>query len=163
MNPNPTLTRVREFHRAFGHPVEHTLTIPDEATRLLRFRLLLEEVYEFGRAAGISPFCDMDQQTFDSWINAEARQAYRAAGPEKVNLVECADALGDIDYVCQGANLCFGFPAEAVVAEIHRANMSKLGPDGQPIKDPSGRVVKSPNYTPPDIKLLLEFFAKNGS
>jgi predicted HAD superfamily Cof-like phosphohydrolase len=150
-----TIHLVRQFHEAFGHPVEDSLKIPHADVRLLRFRLLLEEVLEFGRAVGVAPYVQMGDEEFQQFITKTVREGFYIDEGALVLLEDAADALGDIDYVCQGANLCFGFPAEDVVAEIHRANMSKLGEDGRPIKDASGRVVKGPNFTPPDIAAVI--------
>ena len=38
----------------------------------------------------------------------------------------------------------------------HKSNMSKLGPDGKPIRRPEdNKVLKGPNYTPPDLSELI--------
>lgn len=148
------IDRVREFHLAFGHPVSDVVTVPSSATRLLRFRLLLEEVFEYGRAVGISSLCEQPQGEFENDVKL-CVAGYRVNERYSVNTVEAADALGDIDYVSAGASLCHGFPAEAVAAEIHRANMSKLGENGNPIYGVGGRVAKGPNYTPPDVLSVL--------
>jgi hypothetical protein len=39
---------------------------------------------------------------------------------------------------------------------VHKSNMSKLGLDGKPIKREDGKVMKGPNYTPPDLSDLVE-------
>lgn len=43
----------------------------------------------------------------------------------------------------------------AALAEVHRSNMSKLGPDGQPVMSPAGRLEKGPNYSPPNLEKVL--------
>lgn len=78
------------------------------------------------------------------------------AGIEEVNIVEIADALGDLLYVVAGAALAFGIPLQRVTEEIHRSNMSKLGLDGKPVLRDDGKVLKGPNFTLPDIKSILE-------
>jgi predicted HAD superfamily Cof-like phosphohydrolase len=155
-----TLTLVRQFHKAFGHPASDVITTPDAKTRLLRFRLLLEEVMEFGRAIGVAPLAGIPEEEFLEKLRS-TMDAFTIDEGLAVDLVEAADALGDIDYVAQGANLVFGFPAIAVVAEIHRANMSKLGADGKPILDERGKVVKGPNYRKPDVAAVLAEFAES--
>lgn len=149
-----TIQLVRLFHLAFAHPVHHVPRTPPPDQRLLRFRLLLEEVMEFGRAIGVEPLCSDTQEEFERKVK-EVLATFTIDETATVNLPEAADALGDIDYVCAGANLVFGFPAEAVVAEIHRANMSKLGADGAPIHDEFGKVVKGPNYRKPNVAQVL--------
>lgn len=43
----------------------------------------------------------------------------------------------------------------AAFREVHRANMSKLGADGKPILNEAGRVVKGPDYTPPNLAAVV--------
>lgn len=49
-----------------------------------------------------------------------------------------------------------GVDLNAVLAEIARSNMSKLGADGKPIYREDGKVLKGPNYSPPDIAGVLQ-------
>lgn len=149
-----TIHLVQEFHGVFGHPIEPDPTVPTAETRLLRFRLIFEELMEFGRAIGLNDLQDMDQEEFDENIKS-AMEQFTISPDAKVDLTEAADALGDLDYVVQGSNLVFGFPAEDVVREIHRANMSKLGEDGRPIRDAFGKIIKGPNYRKPNVARLL--------
>ncbi len=147
---------VREFHEIFGHPIATAPTTPDAKRRLLRFRLIFEELLEFGRAIGVDDLANVTQEEFDALVRT-ALNSFSIDETCEVNLPEAADALGDIDYVVQGSNLEFGFPAEKISAEIHEANLSKLGPDGRPIYDAAGKVVKGPNTRKPDIlKILLD-------
>lgn len=44
---------------------------------------------------------------------------------------------------------------DAGFAEVQRANMSKLGDDGKPVLNNAGRVVKGPNYQPPDLARVM--------
>ncbi|APL99351.1 nucleotide pyrophosphohydrolase [Bordetella phage FP1] len=146
----PTIDRVREFHEAFGHPVTATPDPMTKALRELRVKLIAEELTELCDALGV------DLEVIRSAKDGEWRVKVEAtADDEDVDLVEAADALGDLDYVVAGANLVFGFPAQDVSAEIHRANMSKLGADGKPIYREDGKVMKGPNYTPPNVAGVL--------
>lgn len=69
--------------------------------------------------------------------------------------VEVADALADIVYVAYGTALTYGIDLDAVLQEVHRSNMSKLGPDGRPILREDGKVLKGPGYFPPAIGEVL--------
>jgi predicted HAD superfamily Cof-like phosphohydrolase len=71
------------------------------------------------------------------------------------DIVEVADALGDLMYVVIGAALEFGIPIDDVVDEIHRSNMSKLDENGSPIYREDGKVLKGPGYFPPNIAKIL--------
>ena len=116
---------VYEFHETYGAMISNTPVLPDTNTRKLRIDLLKEELDEF--------------------INGEAAN----------NIVEIADALGDIMYVAIGAAISYGIPIDAVFSEIHRSNMSKLGADGKPIYREDGKVLKGPNYTKPDVARII--------
>lgn len=139
---------VREFHQTFGHPVADKPTAATKELRELRVRLIAEELVEYADALGVELTIEPAGTTHEVEVSAFATDM-------AVNLVEAADALGDLDYVVQGANLIHGFPAEKIVAEIHRSNMSKLGEDGKPIYREDGKVLKGPNYFKPNIGLLL--------
>ncbi|MGM5469865.1 hypothetical protein ACS386_06275 [Flavobacteriaceae bacterium LMO-SS05] len=73
------------------------------------------------------------------------------------DLVEVADALGDMLYILCGTILEHGLQdkIEEVFDEIQRSNMSKLGEDGEPIYRADGKVLKGPNYFRPKIKAIL--------
>ena len=143
-------TPVKEFHEVFGHPVENKPTVPSQDQRVLRVALLAEELAELAEASGVI----LDVMWADGRHAISAR-ADDDVSDNEVNLVECADALGDIRVLTDGGNLIFGFPGEAVLAEIHRSNMSKLGEDGKPIRRHDGKILKGPNYTPPNIEAVL--------
>lgn len=157
-----TINLVREFHEKFGHPVAEA---PDESTeelRLLRVQLIAEELSELCQALRInlnlSVECASEEDGPDcDCVVVDATIAHFCGCPD---LAEAADALGDLDYVVQGANLVFGIPAEEVVAEIHRSNMSKLGADGKPIYRDDGKILKGPNYSPPDLASIIGFLAR---
>lgn len=70
------------------------------------------------------------------------------------DIVGVADALGDLLYVIYGMGWAYGIDLDAVFAEIHRSNMSKLE-NGKPVFRPDGKVLKGPNYSAPDIRLAL--------
>ncbi len=119
---------VQAFHTAFGLGYSQTpLATLGVDKNQLRFRLMDEENKEYLEAA--------------------------MAG----DLVEVADALGDMLYILCGTIIEHGLQdkIEKVFAEIQRSNMSKLGADGQPIYREDGKVMKGPNYSPPDLAKVL--------
>lgn len=117
---------VAEFHVSFDLPLRST---PFRGTPKdlgsLRVELLREEFEEFRSAV------------------------------EREDIVGIADALGDIVYVAYGSALTFGIDLDAVLREVHRANMSKLGPDGLPVMRDDGKVLKPVTYSPPAIERVL--------
>lgn len=74
------------------------------------------------------------------------------------DLVEIADALGDMLYILCGTIIEHGMQdkIDEVFEEIQRSNMSKLGEDGEPIYREDGKVLKGPNYFKPNIAKILE-------
>lgn len=70
------------------------------------------------------------------------------------DLAEVADAIGDLLYVVYGTARAFGIDADAVFAEVHRSNMSKLV-DGRPLLREDGRVLKPVTFSPPDFTRIL--------
>ncbi len=122
------LKAVQKFHEIFGLGVKHDPIAKLPDQKLkLRFDLMAEENEEYLEAA------------------------------KNDDLVEVADALGDMLYILCGTILEHGmqYKIEEVFNEIQRSNMSKLGADGKPIYREDGKVMKGPNYFKPDIKKIL--------
>ncbi len=119
---------VRDFHEAFGLGIEQNPVAKLSMQKLkLRFDLMAEENEEYLEAA------------------------------QNNDLIEVADALGDMLYILCGTILEHGMQhkIEDVFNEIQRSNMSKLGEDGKPIYRADGKVMKGPNYFKPDIESIL--------
>lgn len=123
------LDHVEKFHDTFGIPNEYAPKA-DISNELidLRFKLMAEENEEYLEAA------------------------------KNGDLVEVADALGDMMYILCGTILSHGMQhkIEEVFEEIQRSNMSKLGEDGKPIYREDGKVLKGPNYFKPNIAKIIE-------
>jgi predicted HAD superfamily Cof-like phosphohydrolase len=87
----------------------------------------------------------------------EENEEYLEAANDN-DLVEVADALGDMLYILCGTIIEHGLQhkIEEVFEEIQRSNMSKLGNDGEPIYREDGKVLKGPNYFKPNIKSILD-------
>ena len=88
-----------------------------------------------------------------SLINEELEELKKAI--EDNDILEVADALTDILYVAYGAGHAFGIDLDKCFNEVQESNMSKLGPDGKPIYNESGKVMKGPNYFKPDLSKFL--------
>lgn len=119
---------VEEFHKAFNSPIATSKTSIPKDRQDLRFNLMDEENKEYLEAA------------------------------QNNDLVEVADALGDMLYILCGTIIEHGMQhkIEEVFNEIQRSNMSKLGADGKPIYREDGKVLKGPNYFKPNIEEILE-------
>ena len=120
---------VHEFHSAFKLGIKNEPTADlGVAKNLLRFNLMKEENEEYFEAANAN------------------------------DLVEVADALGDMLYILAGTIIEHGmqYKIAEVFDEIQRSNMSKLGEDGHPIFREDGKVLKGPNYFKPNIGSILK-------
>ena len=71
------------------------------------------------------------------------------------DLLEVADALTEILDVTYGAGHAFGINLDKCFDEVQNSNMSKLGSDGKPIYNESGKVMKGPDYFKPDLSKYL--------
>ena len=76
-------------------------------------------------------------------------------GIDNQDMVEVADALTDLLYVVYGAGHAFGIDLDDCFKEVHKSNLSKLGPDFRPIKREDGKVLKPDTFFPPDLKTVL--------
>ena len=90
-------------------------------------------------------------------LMAEENNEYLEAANTN-DLVEVADALGDMLYILCGTILTHGMEhiIEDVFNEIQQSNMSKLGTDGKPIYREDGKVMKGPNYRKPNLKQFFD-------
>ena len=68
---------------------------------------------------------------------------------------ECLKELADLVYVCYQYAENMGWFLDEALDRVHKSNMSKLGEDGKPIYREDGKVLKGPNYKPPDLSDLL--------
>jgi predicted HAD superfamily Cof-like phosphohydrolase len=148
---------VIEFHEKFKHPVHRVPNAGTKKLRHLRVALIAEELGELCDALRVALV--MTKRNGEWVIDIEAY-----GEDNEVDLVEAADALGDIQYVTLGANAVFGFPGDAILREVHASNMSKLGADGNPIYNEHGKVLKGPYYRLPDIaKIINDATAANSA
>ena len=116
---------VKKFMQTFGQEVKDKIEFPSEKIVQLRCDLIKEELEELNQAIK-----DKDMK-------------------------EVADALTDILYVTYGAGHAFGIDLDKCFDEVQKSNMSKLGANGKPIYDESGKVMKGPNYFKPDLNKFL--------
>ena len=117
--------KVKQFMQTFGQEVKTKASFSDEKTNQLRLDLISEELEELKNAM------------------------------TSKDLLEVADALTDILYVTYGAGHAFGINLDKCFDEVQNSNMSKLGADGKPIYNESGKVMKGPNYFKPDLSKFL--------
>jgi len=121
------LQQLWDFQSAYNSTKNTTPTLIEPDDYFLRYRLGKEELLEYLDA------CNND------------------------DIVEITDALADQLYILLGTMVAHGMQdiIEDVFNEVHRSNMSKLGEDGKPIYREDGKVLKGPNYSPPNIAQFI--------
>ena len=117
--------KVGTFMKTFGQEVKNKPSFSTDKINKLRIDLIVEELEELKEAMN------------------------------NKNLLEVADALTDILYVAYGAGHAFGIDLDKCFDEVQNSNMSKLGEDGNPIYNESGKVMKGPKYFKPDLSKFV--------
>lgn len=133
---------VRRFHSVYGLPVQTDGPSLERASLHMRMSLVAEE------------FAELTGAVYGRAARQEVEAAYRravASDDGTRDTVEAADALADLVYVIYGMALETGIDLAAVLAEVQRSNMSKLGADGKPVYREDGKVLKGPGFFPPDV------------
>lgn len=151
---------VKAFMEKAGQATPYKPIIPDAVTRILRVKLLLEEVLELAEASGIMVTIKLseEQKKFlkeheDGYPAVYNENLHITEHSNKVDLVEVTDALTDIDYVNLGAAVAYGLDLEPFQKEVQRSNMSKFI-DGHRRED--GKWLKGPSYSETNLAPILE-------
>ncbi len=137
---------VRRFHHVYGLPVQTDGASLERESLHMRMSLIAEE------------FAELVGAVYGQAARSEVESGYRSAvavDDGGRDAVEAADALADLVYVIYGMALETGIDLAAVLAEVQRSNMSKLGADGKPIYREDGKVLKGPGYFAPDVAQVL--------
>jgi predicted HAD superfamily Cof-like phosphohydrolase len=117
--------KVGTFMKTFGQEVKTKPSFSSDKINKLRIDLIKEELEELQEAM------------------------------KNNDLLEVADALTDILYVTYGAGHAFGIDLDKCFDEVQNSNMSKLGENGEPIYNESGKVMKGPNYFKPNLSKFV--------
>jgi len=128
---------VKEFSDAMSQPVG--VRNPTAALLEFRYNLLVEEVKELGEEIAI----------------AMAESHFKDGIPEKV-LIRMTKEAADVQYVLSGLAVTLDLPLEEAFLRVHKSNMSKLDDNGKPLYREDGKVLKGPNYQPPNLEDLFE-------
>ena len=141
------LNRVREFHRRIGASVA-------EGPELLACQRATAEALA-GEIRGLLCRCQSQAAAGDVLVSrlclaveelAEWVEAH-AAG----DLVAAADAWGDRMYVLLGDAVAAGLPAERILDEVHRSNMTKAAG----ASTATGKGKKDAGFVQPDMERAL--------
>ena len=126
MTSSTLLQQAVEFRNAFQ--VKNSTT---PASRTMQRRLIVEEFKEF--------------------LDAENQLIMGLT----VNAADCLKELADLVYVCYQYAANLGWDLDEALDRVHKSNMSKLDANGNPIYREDGKVLKGPNYQPPNLTDLV--------
>ena len=122
------LKQLKEFHVAFNLGWGGKPAHINEETKQLRIKIMREEMEEAIEAM------------------------------EREPIENIAKELADVLYVVCGTIGEYGLSdkMEKIFDDVHKSNMSKLGPEGKPLYREDGKVLKGDHYVLPDIKSILD-------
>lgn len=103
-------------------------------------------------------FAELVGAVYGKDARAHVEDAFRAATQmdnHERDVVESADALADLVYVIYGMALESGVDLDKVLAEVQASNLSKLMPDGSVLLREDGKVLKGPDFFPPNVARAL--------
>lgn len=114
------------------------------------------KIYKLGNSDKIIGKLENQKENLRYELMKEENEEYLEAA-KNGDAVEVADALGDMLYILCGTIIEHGMQhvIEEVFEEIHRSNLSKLDENGNPIYREDGKVIKGPNYFPPNIEKII--------
>lgn len=141
--------RVERFMNLAGQAVPDGPIIPNEDTRMLRAKLILEEAFETISALGVDIFCDGD---FDVVLRLEDITLL-VSEDRDCDLAEVVDGCCDIIVVTTGTLSAFGIVDDPCQIEVDNSNLRKFGPGGHRRED--GKWIKPDDWQAPDWKSIL--------
>lgn len=129
---------IEDFHKAFNLDIDKE---PNVDLFKLRKTLIGEEVKEL--------FSDIDEAI------AHLEKGEKVPRELYLNMLK---EMADVQVVLSGTSVALKplRKLEEAFEKVCESNMSKLGGDGKPIYREDGKVLKGPNYFPPDLSDLVD-------
>ena len=114
---------------------------------------LLDQALEFRQAYNIQQSGEKARPIQKCLIDEEWSEFHEAYHHEEsANQLK---ELADLVYVCYQFAASQDWDLDEAMRRVHASNMSKLGEDGKPIYRGDGKVLKGPNYAPPELNTLI--------
>ena len=145
-NPENPESLVREFHETYNLPIVTDTPSVDRPRVNMRMKLIAEE------------FAELVGAVYGKNARKTIEDAYQKAvslDDQTRDVIESADALADLTYVIYGMALEMGIPLSKVLSQVQASNLSKLDANGKPIYREDGKVLKGPDFFPPNIAQAL--------
>ena len=131
-----------------------TITPDSHKTTLSTQAAAFREVYQIPNSKGVTARSRQRNLIVEELKEfLEAEQMLFRSNPQFSH--NCLKELADLVYVCYQYAANLGWDLDEAMDRVHKSNMSKLGEDGNPIYREDGKVLKGPNYQPPDLSDLV--------
>jgi predicted HAD superfamily Cof-like phosphohydrolase len=147
--------QVRNFMSLAGQELPPKPVVPDEATRLLRAKLILEEAMETIRALGVDVRYPVPSggsvASYSELVLQDHGFVFGACFP--VDLIQVADGVADLTVVATGTALACGIDPEPIQELVDESNLKKFGPGSYRRED--GKWMKPADWVSPPIKAEL--------
>jgi predicted HAD superfamily Cof-like phosphohydrolase len=144
--------QVREFMQKAGQETPDKPKMPELAVRLLRVKLIAEELLELAEAYGVQLEITDDSKG-QGMPSINVRALEQRERPATLNLVEAYDAYIDLLVVVIGGAVAQGTKLQPGWLEVVKSNLSKFI-DGHRRED--GKWIRGPAYSPPDLKPIVD-------
>ena len=110
--------------------------------------------YSIGNSTGRAPQTKQKNlivEEFKEFLEADGELWRDSFGVKS----DCLKELADLVYVCYQYAVNMGWDLDEALDRVHKSNMSKLDEEGKPIYREDGKVLKGPNYKPPNLEDLV--------
>ena len=138
---------IEKFMQRAGQEVPVRPTVPDEETRVLRVKIVLEEVLELAEALGVKIWYQGGRVDSSNCL-------YLNAMDEDVCLYGVADAVADISVTAIGTASACGINIAPVLKIVDENNLTKVVGDVRKRED--GKLLKPPGYKGPGPRIRKE-------
>ena len=131
-----------------------TITPDTHQTYLSQQAKEFRKVYSIGNSTGRAPRTkqkDLIVEEFKEFLEADG-ELWRDSS---ITTANCLKELADLVYVCYQYAENMGWFLDEALDRVHKSNLSKLDEEGNPIYREDGKVLKGPNYKPPNLEDLF--------
>lgn len=154
---SPHQQRVEQMMHKVPQKVPGKPSVPPPETRVLRVRLMFEELMETAAAAGVSITLAAPNGEILALVHAPEGSIWPVefSADGEFDLVEFVDGVADTIVTATGSFSAVGVPDETILKLVDENNLEKFGP-GHYV-DEGGKLIKPPGFknVKPQIEAAL--------
>lgn len=154
-------SKVKAFHRLYGLPILRPSQVSKDFSHITkerlaaRFGLIIEGFERLCEAMGFEANLTFEIQNWNGNLIGGLSAFDAIMMTDDRSLPEIAMHTEDLKVFITGFQIENGIPVEAISTEVMCANLTRLDDEGHPIYRADGKVLKGPNYVPPDCEMIL--------